>query len=203
MPKAYKKPTKLKIDLHNIIRQGKISYVKLAIKNNQDLESPEDISKYEESDDDFTKVKAYCPLTLAILYKKTSIAKELIKAKVNLDVKPEDDTQYTPNCLTPLGACIIRKNYTIMKALLEAGADPDAYSLMYGRTFDYDNHIQYSPLMIAIERKDIKAINILLKNGAKKKWKGDYDVGVYDIAVHPDNYNEKIFKKILKLKKKL
>lgn len=197
--KVYKSVPKYTI--HTAIRKGMKSYVKLAIENNEDLNAPEDISNYEESEEDFTKKKAYCPLTLAILYKKTEIARTLIKAKVNLNVKPEDDTQYTPNCLTPLAACIIRNNYNLMKELLEAGAKPDEYSLMYGRTFDYDNHIQYSPLMIAIERKDIRAIKILLEGGADKYWSNDYDVGVYDIAVHPNNYDVKIFKNILEFEK--
>lgn len=200
--KVAKKSTTIKIiDIHNVIRQGKISCVKRAIANKQNLNLPEDISKYGESEDDFTKLKAYCPLTLAILQGKTDIASELIKAKVDLNIKPEDTTQYTPNCLTPLASCVIKRNYKVMKELLDAGAKPDEFSWMYGRTFDYDNHIEYTPLMIAVERKDVLAIEILLKGGADKNCT-DYDLGVYDIAVHPDNYNEYIFKNILGFEKK-
>jgi ankyrin repeat protein len=207
MSKAYKKPTKLKIDLHNLIRQGKYSCVKQAVANKQDLNLLEDISKYEEEEIDesnngFTKKKPYTPLTLAILYRKTRIARQLIKLKVNLNLKSEDNTQYTPNCLTPLAACILRKNYKLMKELLEEGANPNEYSWMYSRTFDYDNHIEYCPLMIAVERRDTKAIRILLEGGAKKRWSSYDRIGVYDIAVHPDNYTDKIFKKILRFKKK-
>ena len=52
-----------------------------------------------------------------------------------------------------------------------------------------------------VKKSTIKnIIEILLKGGVDPKF-NDYDVGIYDLAIHPRNYDDKIFKEILGFKK--
>jgi ankyrin repeat protein len=221
--KGYKKPKKTSktihkiknievIDIHQAIRNNNMYAIKKAIKNNQNLEEPEDISRFRPKDDsdengwkeyqtyaysDPTKLKAYKPLTLAIMHYRSGIALQLIRAGVELDHKPNDTEQYSPDCLTALAACVIKRDFRVMKALLAAGAKVDKTSWCYGKTFDYDNHIKYTPLMIAIERQNKKMIKILLEAGADTQWSWNGDYCVRDIAIYPRHFDKHTFTKIL------
>ena len=200
------------IDIHKAIRDGNLTDIKKAIKNKQNLNQQEKINVFmpENKNDidamdkyysnyktDPTKIVAYIPLTLAILHYCDKIALELIKAGVKLDKKPNCPEQYNPDSLTPLAAAIQTGNHKILRALLKAGAKVDKTSWLYGRTFDFDNHIKYTPLMIAIEKKDRKAVKMLLDAGANPEWNNNGDYCVRDIAscsYHNDKY---IFTKLL------
>ena len=209
------------VDIHKAIRDGNLYAVKKAIVNGQDLETEENVSQFlpkcSDTDPDYyaqleafieryrekdTTLKIpYRPLGLAAMHAgqlwtrrkfHNSIALALIRAGADLNECGQLGDEQDPDAFTPLGACVELKNYSLMRALLDAGADVEARSYCY----TVREVVECTPLMIAIKEKDEKAIKILLKYEASKT--GGEGYTVREIAV--DYYDEHIFKKVLKFK---
>lgn len=209
------------VDIHKAIRDHNLYGVKKAIVNGQDLETEEDVSQFQpkcsDSDPDYgaqwdafteryrekdTTLKIpYRPLGLAALKAKraqfgrkfnNSIALALIRAGADLNECGHFGDEKDPDAFTPLGASVELKNYSLMRALLDAGADVEARSYCFISSWEV---VECTPLMIAIKQKDEKAIKMLLKYGASKKGGKDW----YTVrAIAVESYDEHIFEKVLK-----
>jgi ankyrin repeat protein len=61
---------------------------------------------------------------------------------------------------------VIQNNKRVVEALVEGGADVDSISWVYARAYDYDNHMELTPLMLAIDNKLVRLVEYLLDKGA-------------------------------------
>lgn len=140
-----------------------------------------------------TTVADQTPLHLAVTFQKYDAAVKLIQcgAKVNL----EDEKG-----LTPLYTAIVVNDYRMAKMLLKHGARllPSQYLLNYtirnrmtamtrllikaGENVNGRDYIGWTPLLLAINQRDIEIIEYLLANGAKIN-RNDYVLKELHIAV--------------------
>jgi ankyrin repeat protein len=92
----------------------------------------------------------------------------------NFLIKQTPDVNYYGNSNnTPLLSATENRDLLKMRALLEAGADPNLVS----------KDFQYTPLMEAVANKDVAAIQLLLENGARTDIKNKYGQTALDMAL--------------------
>lgn len=140
-----------------------------------------------------TSIADQTPLHLAIAYEQYDAALSLIRcgAKINL----EDEKG-----LTPLYTAIVINNYAMAKMLISHGARlmPSQYLLNYtirhkmtamtkllikaGENVNGRDYLGWTPLLLAINERDIKILEYLLANGALIN-RNDYVLKELHIAV--------------------
>ena len=72
-----------------------------------------------------------------------------------------------PTMYSPLGLAAHTRAREAAFALIDLGADLESVSYVYGKAHDYDNHVEYTPLMLAIEAQDLTIFDRLLEAGAR------------------------------------
>jgi len=153
-------------------------------------------------------VRKYTPLLVAIRYNRSELVKLLISKSANINYQRSD-------CWTPLHEAVYHKNASIVKILLKAGIKPDkcydsavqnaAYSsdnkslellLKKGVDINVSKNVKTTPLLEAIQGKNIEGIKLLLQYNALINQKNRYGTTPLHLAV--EKRNIEIIKLLLK-----
>ncbi len=147
LDKAFKQAIELKntFSFHEAIACGKIDFVKNELnKSNSDLVNT-------HSDDGFT------PLSLAIFFNQTEIAKLLLTFRADPNVSAQN-----PSKVNALHSAIARENYELCKLLIEKGANVNAVQMQ-----------NVTALHSAVHRGNLDLTKLLIENRASIDLKMD------------------------------
>ena len=147
------------------------SDIKEDIKEGNEEEEEED-----NDDDDPETAHQKRPKTLlrySVIADKVDVAKLLISEGADVNDEPDGTVvQYTPNAYTHLGYAVEKSNFGMIRLLIESKADVEGISWVYSKTHDYDNHDEYTPLMIAVEARNKFVMKTLLDSKANPNASG-------------------------------
>lgn len=147
-------------------------------------------------------------LHLAITFQQYDAALKLIQCEAKINLEDEKG-------LTPLYTAIVVNDYRMAKMLLTHGARllPSQYLLNYtirnrmsamtrllikaGENVNGRDYIGWTPVLLAINQRDIEIIELLLANGAKMN-RNDYVLKELHIAVQQSNSTDE-FRKIFRI----
>ncbi len=137
---VFEQAKKLKkvFSFHEAIIAGKIESVKAY------LEESSSSLVNTHSNDGFT------PLSLAVFFNQTQIAKLLIENKANPNLSATN-----PSKVNALHAAVAKENYELCEVLLEKGADVNSVQMQ-----------NVTPLHSAVHRGNLKLIKLLVESGA-------------------------------------